>query len=87
MFTLCAQHWDAEVVLDRYCIEELPFWRLNLASLKACDCFIQTRSPVVLPLLMPVTLGVVRLSHLITSTYATNCGIRLNAQRVPRGEN
>ena len=30
MSTLCVQHWDAEVELDQYCIEEIHFWRNNL---------------------------------------------------------
>ena len=43
MSTLCGQQWDAEVVLVPYCIEELLFWRSNLASLKARDCFIDSK--------------------------------------------
>ena len=86
MSTLCGQHLDAKVVLVPYCIEELLFWRSNLASLKARDCIIDSK-PSCFAYSDASALGVVRLSHLIRSTYATNYGIRLNAQRVPRGEN
>ncbi|CAH3199212.1 unnamed protein product, partial [Porites evermanni] len=39
MSTLSAQHWDAKVKMDSYCIEELYFWRNNLNSIKVRDCF------------------------------------------------
>ena len=47
MSMLCAQHWDAEVVLDRCCIEELLFWRHLLKPV----IVLLTGSPVVLPIL------------------------------------
>ena len=40
MSTLSAQHWDAKVEMDSYCIEELYFWRNNLNSIKVRDCFL-----------------------------------------------
>ena len=40
MSTLSAQHWDAKVKMDSYCIEELYFWRNNLNSIKVRDCFL-----------------------------------------------
>ena len=38
--TLSVQHWEDKIELDQYCIEELRFWRTNLNSLKARDCFL-----------------------------------------------
>ena len=38
--TLSVQHWEDKIELDQYCIEELRFWRANLNSLKARDCFL-----------------------------------------------
>ena len=40
MSTLSAQHWDSEVKMDSYCIEELYFWKNNLNSIKVRDCFL-----------------------------------------------
>ena len=40
MSTLSAQHWDSEVKMDSYCIEELYFWKNNLNSIKLRDCFL-----------------------------------------------
>ena len=40
MSTLSAQHWDAIVKMDSYCIEELYFWRNILNSIKVRDCFL-----------------------------------------------
>ena len=40
MYTLSAQHWDSEVKMDSYCIEELYFWKNNLNSIKVRDCFL-----------------------------------------------
>ena len=40
MSTLCAQHWDAKVKMDSYCIEELYFWKNNIHSIKVRDCFL-----------------------------------------------
>ena len=39
MSTLTAQHWDAKVKMDSYCIKELYFWKNNLNSIKVRDCF------------------------------------------------
>ena len=39
MSTLTAQHWDAKVKMDPYCIKELYFWKNNLNSIKVRDCF------------------------------------------------
>ena len=38
--TLSVQHWEEKIELDQYCIDELPFWRTNLNSLKVRDCFL-----------------------------------------------
>ena len=38
--TLSVQHWDDKIELDKYCIEELRFWRTNFNSLKVKDCFL-----------------------------------------------
>ena len=43
MSTLCCQHWDAEVELDQYCIEEVHFWRNNLSSVKVRNCFLDKK--------------------------------------------
>ena len=40
MYTLSAQHWDSEVKMDSYCVEELYFWKNNLNSIKVRDCFL-----------------------------------------------
>ena len=40
MSPLSAQHWDSEVKMDFYCIEELSFWKNNLNSIKVRDCFL-----------------------------------------------
>ena len=40
MSTLSAQHWDSEVKMDSYCIEELYFWKNYLNSIKVRDCFL-----------------------------------------------
>ena len=40
MSTLSVQHWDSEVKMDSYCIEELYFWKNNLNSIKVRDCFL-----------------------------------------------
>ena len=40
MSTLSAQHWDSEVKMDSYCVEELYFWKNNLNSIKVRDCFL-----------------------------------------------
>ena len=37
--TLSVQHWEDKIELDQYFIEELRFWRANLNSLKARDCY------------------------------------------------
>ena len=43
MATLSAQHWDSQVNLDQYCIEELYFWKNNLNSIKVRDCFLTNK--------------------------------------------
>ena len=40
MSTVSSQHWDSEVEMDSYCIEELYFWKNNLDSFKVRDCFL-----------------------------------------------
>ena len=40
MSTVSTQHWDSEVKMDSYCIEELYFWKNNLDSIKVRDCFL-----------------------------------------------
>ena len=42
MYTLSVQHWDSEVKMDSYCVEELYFWKNNLHSIKVRDCFLFT---------------------------------------------
>ena len=36
----CAEHWDSALELDTYCLDEISFWKNNLSSLKARDCFL-----------------------------------------------
>ena len=43
MSTLLAQHWDSEVKMDPFCIEELYFWKNNLNSIKVHDCFLYNK--------------------------------------------
>ena len=40
MSTLSAQHWDAKVKMNPYCIEEIYFWKNNLNSIKVRDFFL-----------------------------------------------
>ena len=40
MSTLSVQHWNSQVKMDPYCIEELYFWKNNLNSIKVRECFL-----------------------------------------------
>lgn len=41
----CAEHWDTNSPLDRYCIEELMFWHNNLRNIKVRNCFLESTKP------------------------------------------
>lgn len=41
--TLCADHWDSVLQLDRYSFEEICFWKNNINLIKARNCFLDKK--------------------------------------------
>ena len=70
MSTLSAQHWDSEVKMDSYCIEELYFWKNNLNSMKVRDCFLFNVSLTPMPALQ----GAVQSLPLMRNVCVTSFG-------------
>ena len=70
--TLSAQHWDSEVKMDSYCIEELYFWKNNLNSIK-CEIVFSLLSHVSFTP-MPVLQGAVQFLPLMRIVCVTSFG-------------